>query len=195
MVNKKVSNERSLTWCMVLYPDEDVTHKKALEYIENNYNYAYIVHDKDLTESGELKKKHTHLVIKFKNYRWRNSIAEELQITPNYLEKCRNLEKALKYLIHFDNEDKIQYNVSNVHGQLKRKLEEYLQDRDISESDKVLQLIQFIREYDQKLSITDFVEFCCTNNLFDVYRRSQYSWNKIIEEHNFKIWEKDQYKY
>ena len=41
---------RSRKFCLLLYPLEDETHNKALEYIKLNYDYALIVHDKDKNE-------------------------------------------------------------------------------------------------------------------------------------------------
>lgn len=189
------NNERSLVWCLVLYPFEDPTHKQAIEYIQNNLSYALIEHNQDIDENGQLKKSHVHIVLKFVNYKWRMSLSKELGIKPNYIEKCRNLEKALKYLIHFDNEEKFQYDINLVHGDLKSKLQNYIRNKNLSESEKVLQLIDFINEYDKKLSLSDFIRICCQLNMYDVYRRSQFSFNKIIEEHNLDIWQKSQYKY
>lgn len=182
-----MSNERSLNWCLVLYPSEDDTHKKALDYIISHYSYAYIVHNRDILDDGSLKKEHTHIVIKFNNYRWRNAIADELGITPNYLEKCRNLENALKYLIHFNNEDKAQYDISEVHGDLSLKLINYLDNTEKSESDKVLELLDFINNIDGFLTYNTFVKYVCSIGLFDIYRRSALTFIKLIDEHNKNI--------
>lgn len=193
MVNKKVSNERSIYWLLILYPDEDITHQQALQYIQSHFSYAYILHDKDKDEKGNIKKPHYHVIIKFNNYRWKKSISEELKILPNYLQKCNNLESSLKYLIHFNEEDKTHYEVSQVHGDLKIKLEYYLKDKNINESEKVLYLLDFIKHYEYHLTIFDFITFCCHQNMYDIYRRSAYSFNKIIDEHNFEIYKKNQY--
>lgn len=197
MVNEKVSskikNERSLYWNLILYPDEDISHKNALEYIQHHYSYAYIIHNKDIDQNGELKKPHVHCVIKFNNYRWKNAISEELNIPSNYLQKCNNLKSSLEYLIHFNEDDKTHYNINEVFGDLKIKLEYYLQDRNITESEKVLQLIDFIDSYDDNLSVKDFIIFCCHKNMYDIYRRNAYSFNKILEEHNFQIFKKNQF--
>ena len=59
-------NEKSRTWNILLYPNEDDTHYNALKLIENNYlDYAYIIHDKDKNNKNELKKQHVHLTIQF----------------------------------------------------------------------------------------------------------------------------------
>ena len=75
-----MKNERSLNWCLVLYPNEDPTHKKALDYIIQHFSYAYIIHDKDILDDGSLKKEHCHVVIKFNNYRWRNAVKVNIKM-------------------------------------------------------------------------------------------------------------------
>ena len=76
----KEDNMRSKVFLLLLYPDEDVTHAKALEYIKANYDYAAICQDKDtyledttindvLHKEGELKKAHYHVGVRFKNDR------------------------------------------------------------------------------------------------------------------------------
>ena len=197
MVKEKVSskNERSLYFNLVLYPDEDLSHQKALDYIRQHYSCAYINHNRDLDDEGNIKKPHTHVVIRFNNYRWKNAIATELDIPSNYIVKCNNFKSSLEYLIHFNDPDKAQYEISEVYGSLKEKLAFYLKDKNISESEKVLFLIDFISSYEMKLSIKDFVVFCCHNNMYDIYRRNAYSFNKIIDDHNFEIFQKNQFKY
>lgn len=181
-----MNNERSLNWCLVLYPSEDPKHQSALDYILNNYQeYAFINHDKDLLEDGTTKKLHTHVVIKFKNYRWKNAIAEELGIPCNYLEKCRNLELALKYLIHFNNEEKYQYSINEVYGPLKIKLNNYMLNTDKTENEKVLELLDYIENNDKYIYLSTFIRYCCNSGLYDIYRRSATSFVKLLEEHNY----------
>lgn len=186
-----MNNERSLHWALVLYPSEDPTHKLALDYILENYSkYAYICHDKDILDDGSTKKVHYHIVVSFSNYRWRNAIAEELKITPNYLEKIRNLENALKYLIHYNNSNKYQYAIDDVHGTLKQKLEAYINTQDKTESEKVLELLCYIEETSTFLKLSDFIRFVCNNNMYDIYRRSATTFVKLIEEHNVNFYRK-----
>ncbi len=66
---------KSRKHCMLLYPLEDATHKKALDYIKLNYDYALIVHNQDLNDNGEIKKAHTHVVLSFPNAKWNTAIA------------------------------------------------------------------------------------------------------------------------
>ena len=182
-----MNNERSITWALVLYPSEDPKHKFALDFIKKNYSkYAYIKHDKDILDTGELKKEHYHIIIQFSNYRWRNAIAEELSITPNYLEKVRNVENSLKYLIHFNDSDKYQYDISEVEGTLKQKLIGYLNTTDKSESDKVIELLDFLETQKGYVKLSDFLRYVCSINMYDIYRRSASTFIRLLEEHNCK---------
>ena len=187
-----MNNERSISWALVLYPGEDPTHKSALDFIINNYSkYAYIMHDKDLLDTGEFKKEHYHIIIQFNNYRWRNAIAEELNITPNYLEKVRNLENSLKYLIHFNNSDKYQYDLEQVQGPLKQKLIGYINTTDKSESDKVIELLDFLESQKSYVNLSDFLRYVCSINMYDIYRRSASTFIRLLEEHNTRKQIKD----
>lgn len=183
-----MNNERSLHWCLVLYPSEDPKHQLALDYIIENYSkYAFIKHDKDFLDDNTIKKEHFHIVVSFSNYRWKNAISNELGITPNYIEKVRNLENALKYLVHYNNSNKYQYNIDEVIGPLKVKLESYINNQDKTESEKVLELLEYIESSDNYLKVSEFIKFVCSLNLYDIYRRSATTFMKLIEEHNYFI--------
>lgn len=181
-----MNNERSIHWALVLYPSEDPTHKHALDFIKENYKkYAFIKHDSDVLDDNTLKKEHYHVVISFSNYRWRSAISNELGITPNYIEKVRNLENALKYLIHYNNSNKYQYDINQVQGTLKTKLETFINNEDKTESEKVLELLEYIDSVESYIRLSDFIKFCCSSNLYDIYRRSATTFIKLLDEHNY----------
>lgn len=96
---------------MVLLYEDDETHRNALKKIMVSYDYAGILHNKDITEEGELKN-----------------------------------EK--------------------------------------SEGEKVVDLIAYIKEYNGRLSITDFAVYCAKNGYWAEFRRSASILLKIIEEKN-----------
>lgn len=53
-----MKNERSKYWTLILY--EDSENLKFIDYIDKiknlSDNYCYILHNKDYTETGEIKK-------------------------------------------------------------------------------------------------------------------------------------------
>lgn len=174
---------RARNFNLVLY-EEDETHKKALEYIEKNYDYALILHDKDFDEKGEIKKPHYHVVIRFNNAKWNTALSEELKIQENYIEESRSLKRSLLYLIHFYDEDKYQYNIDEVKGTLKKKLKEYINNDDKSENEKVLELLNFIDDSLEEISYVSFIRYCASIGYWDVYRRAAGTFEKYINRHN-----------
>lgn len=77
---------RSRKFCILLYPQENNSHKLAQDFIFQHYNYCCIVHDKDVNNNGELLKPHTHFVINFSSARWNTAVANELNIPLNYIQ-------------------------------------------------------------------------------------------------------------
>ncbi len=183
---------RSRKFCMLLYPLEDATHKKAIDYIKLNYDYALIEHNQDTDDNGDLKKRHTHVVVSFPNQRWNSAIAEELGITANYIEKCRSLDNALEYLIHYNDDTKHQYDIEEVQGNLKSQLKKILANDGKDENTKAYELIDYIENFDGPIDEVEFFKHACEVGMYDVARRSAYILLRIIDKHNFK-WQSVEY--
>lgn len=180
-------NYRSRKHCFLLYPNEDITHKNALEYIKLNYDYAFIVHDKDINDQGELKKQHTHVVVSFNNAKWNTAIAKELGIEPNYMQECRNFERALDYLIHFNDDTKYQYSIDEVIGPLKSKLEKIISNDGKSEDDKAIEIFDFIDNFKGKLTVSAVGRYSASVGMWDVFRRASSIYLNAISEHNLNV--------
>lgn len=180
-----MQNYRSRKHCLLLYPLEDESHKKALEYIKLNYDYAMITHDKDYyADTGELKKSHTHIVLSFNNAKWNTAICDELGITTNYIQQCRNFEKALDYLIHYNDDTKYQYDIEDVKGNLKLKLEKIINNDNKDENEKSTELIEYIENFKGHLSISTFSKYCASVGRWDIFRRAAFIYLRLIDEHN-----------
>ena len=112
---------RSRVHMLLLYPSDE-SHVLALEKITLSYDYAYILHNKDIAEDGSIKKHHWHVVLRFNQAVWSSAICKELGIEHNYIENVKRFDNALQYLIHYNDTDKAQYSVDEVFGNLKQKL-------------------------------------------------------------------------
>lgn len=175
---------RSRKFCFILYPLEDEIHKKALEYIKLNYDYALIEHDKDLNEKGETKKRHTHVVISLPNAKWNTALAGELNLPGNYFQRCRDFEKALEYLIHYNDDTKHQYSIDDVKGTLKAKLFKYISNDGKDESEKVIELLDFIDKCPCFVEEVFFIRYACSVGYYDVVRRSSTLFLRVLDRHN-----------
>jgi len=171
---------RSRKHGLLLYPEND-SHVLALEELKK-YDYAMILHDRDCDEDGVVLKPHWHVVLSLKNAQWNSALAESLGITPNFIQQIRSEEASLEYLIHHNEPAKYQYAIDDVKGSLKRKLIDYIAKDEKSESEKVCELIQYISEYNGKLSTSQLARHCAQIGYWDVFRRSATIFLKILYE-------------
>ena len=188
------SKFKSRNFCILLYPLEDISHFQALEYIKLNFDFAFIEHNEDFDKNGEIKKSHTHVVLQFSNAKWNTALAEEIGISLNYIERCRSLENALDYLIHFNDDTKHQYSIDLVQGSLKSKLLKYIKNCGKDENEKILELLDYILDTKTLISFSSLSRYVCSLGYWDIFRRSSYILIKIVDEHNFKVLERSKIK-
>lgn len=174
---------RSRVHMILLYPDNK-SHVEALEKIKASYDFAGILHNKDKMEDGTDKKDHWHIVVRFSQAKWNTAICKELGIEERFIEDVKKFDNALQYLIHYNDNDKAQYTTDEVFGSLKTKLVESINKVEKSEGEKVVELIEFIKNYDGRLTITEFAQYCAMNGYWAEFRRSGAIFCKIIDEHN-----------
>ena len=181
---------RDRKFCAVLYPDDD-SHREAIEKLKSGgYNFAAILHDKDVYEdgehAGELKKPHWHIVLRFKNAVWNTAIAKELGITANYLEACKDVDACLLYLVHFGNEEKAQYNYEEVFGPLRLKLATLLSDTD--EGTRVLNIVEIIENSPGPIGYSELLKKAVAAGLYADLRRMGHLATCLVREHNTACW-------
>lgn len=174
---------RSKIFTLILYPLEDETHKKALEKIKKEYDYIYIVHDRDVYENGELKKSHTHVILRFHNSHWNTALSKDLEISENYIEASKSYKNNLLYLIHFNEPDKTHYEVSECKGNLVKDLKKYLHENSMQEEEKLLQLLDII---DKCSSLRDIVEISIENGFYSDLRRNYSIIKDLFHEKQLK---------
>lgn len=183
---KKLEDIRSRCFHLILYPD-DKNHLEIIDLIENHYNYAKILHDKDLIDGTEnVKKPHFHIILYFSNAKYLSSLSKELKLAPNYI-RTEELRSGLEYLIHKNNKDKYQYNVEEVDGPLKDNLLSYLSNSIENEKTSTLYLYNIINTFEGPISLSEIIPIIISQNLWSYFRRSQLTWFKLIDEHNFKF--------
>ena len=101
----------------------------------NDY-FAYILHDKDTKETGEVVEPHYHLLLVFKNARSFEAIQH--MFTGAHIEETLNIVSAVNYLIHNGKPTKYNYEksaiITNSPSWLKSKFqvvrrEEFIEDK------------------------------------------------------------------
>ena len=190
----KKEKYRARVHMLMLYADND-SHVEAIEKISKSYDYAACYHDRDVWtkedekkdpkhKAGELKKPHYHFVLRTSNATWNTALCKELGIEERFCEQVRSVDNSLQYLIHYNDPDKFKYDIGEVFGSLKTKLVESINKAEKSEGEKVVELLEFIKNYDGRLTITEFASYCAKNGYWSEFRRSGSIFVKIIEEKN-----------
>lgn len=110
-------NKRSSLWTSILYPDSmNPNYKIYLE--ENQIAFAISpLHNLDINATGELKKEHYHVILKFdslKSFNQVNEICDNIKaVTPQI---CNSLKGMLRYFSHKDNPEKAQYDENDIYS-------------------------------------------------------------------------------
>lgn len=183
---------KTRTYCMILYPNEDPTHANAIWLLTSNgYSFCAIDHDMDTYDDyddcepdqiGQLKKPHTHVVLRLKSPRFKEPLAKELGIAPNYLQVCRDSKSAMLYLIHDGYPNKFQYDVDTVYGSLKFELEKYLVSED--EGSRVLKILDLLDSMPKPCSYRRLLVAVCQNGMYGDFRRMGSGIKTLLDEHN-----------
>lgn len=174
-------NKKYYTYAMILYKDSmSYDYDKIINYITSNWSmYGYIEHEPEKDET----KKHTHVLVHFNNKRYINAIAKELNLPSNYIEPV-NFIPYLRYLIHFDDEDKIQYTTNDVVGPLQSKLVLILSKGTLSEEEQVSLICDYIFESPVKVSLTDLLQNVLANGCYSAFRRNYTFFKDLVLENN-----------
>ena len=134
----------------VIYEDDEKLTEQ-LETIKKTKESIWIRHDKDTTEEGGLKKAHYHVVIKLKTACTISALSKKIGVGENMIEPVKkSLNSCLKYLIHFGDDTKYNYEKEEVESNsdvLKRRFLD-LVAKDTPELEKVDTIERFILECD-----------------------------------------------
>lgn len=100
------------------YPDSETYNADdVIQTIQEYFDeWAWIIHDKDVDENGELKKPHVHWVGSIANPVPLTTIANRLTVPEQFVEFVKSWKGSIRYLVHASNPEKAQYDVEAVHA-------------------------------------------------------------------------------
>ena len=102
---------------IILYEiSDDYDTNEVFKNIKANKYYAFILHNLDKDNKGEFKKAHYHIIIRLDNASTISALAKKLGIKENYIQHIKNERAYIRYLIHFDDLDKYQYPIEQIHS-------------------------------------------------------------------------------
>lgn len=182
MLNKRVRTIGIILWT------DNPNHKLALDFIIHNFeNYIYILHDRDIKDDGEIKKEHYHVILHFPNARTIKTLSKKLNVEENNFYIIKSFTGQLRYLIHYDDDEKTRYNVEEVKGTLfmLSKFKSSIKGSQDETAD-VSQIYEFIFDNDiSDLSI--LLDFVLDNKLYSSFRRNYCMFKDLLALNNRKV--------
>ena len=186
------TKDRDRNFMLLLYPD-DPTHKPIIDLLSSptsEYFAVGIEHNMDtFTEGehkGEFKKPHYHFIVKFKNPRYISGVSIEFAIDERFIQFLDSWKGAAKYLLHFGDPDKFQYNPSDLVGRLKSEVLKLIDDT--SDDTKLAEISRYILSLRGVISYVNVWDYCLKQGYASVYRRYYTIFCDLINEHNADYW-------
>lgn len=175
---------RSRNFCLLLYPEWDnfldIIHKCA-----EIGDFCRIDHYPE----NEDKKMHVHLLLIFKNARKCSSLVNKLGIEDRFIQKCKDREEFIKYMIHYGYKDKIQYSVDDIVCS-----SDFIQDIvnralnpnviKVTKGAKFVDICNYILKSKCVVNILDIYWYCVEKDCIGIYKAYYTQIKDIIWEHN-----------
>ena len=186
MAERKTSGSdgRARDWTFVGYPES--LPENWVKVLLEEFQVKGIIsplHDKDRNEDPERtpKKPHYHVILRYggkKSYSQIKEITDRLgQPSP---EPVRNIEGAVRYLIHADNPEKAQYKREDIRTLGAIDLDVYFKLSKSDQNNLTREILDYIRE-------NDVVEFC---DLMDYAIENDSDWFDYL---NHSAWTVEKY--
>lgn len=206
-MKKETELTEGKNWTCILYPEE---FGDSIEYIlrrlspESGFwsegaEFWYILHDQDIfTEddleeykathngavpewnAGDHKKPHYHVVVHNSSNCIKRNAVRKFGVPENYVRKVGNLKQMVRYLVHRDNPEKLQYTEDQVITNASGKLESFLKE-ELDMTDKARLLLEYIYS-DNCVSLTSLANFAINNKCWDELRRGQHIYTQLLNE-------------
>lgn len=148
----------------------------------NKFKYIIIKHK---PESNE-KKEHYHIALYFDKPTTIKVVSNKLDIPSNYIEVLTEnkqrytLKKTIGYFLHYNNNDKINYNVNDIITNIQDVVNKYydILTGGSNESNELKEIIAFAT--DNFVNIKDVLMFCIDNNYLKTFKKYSYILNQIV---------------
>lgn len=168
---QKNSNPRKYNFALMLYNEWENFDEILGNALYQCAKYAYITHDKDIDEDGDVKKAHTHVWVTYNNACTLTALAKRIGIDKRFIQYANDDKSRIRYLVHLDDPKKYQYKREDIHSNTDLS---FAFRNEKNEGECVLELI----ELTHKMSSYDTIKYAVQNNIYDVLRRN---WNIIKE--------------
>lgn len=178
--------DRYRLFSIVLYEEsESYDFKDVLFNIKSYKFYAYIRHNKDIFDDGTDKKVHYHFLIKLDNACTLQALSKKLGVPKNYIIHVRNERAMIRYLIHFDDEDKFQYSFDEIHcsRSYQRYIKKCFEDKETEEQiiNNINIFINNLKGLDYSQAVFTLVAYVNDNCYDTIYKRYRQEFTTILK--------------
>ncbi len=169
----KLLNERVNCFQLILYSEsETLNFNEVIEKVKSVEFYSckwyYIQHQNEVNNiTGEFKKNHYHLLIKLDNAISVEKLLKALSNELNFVSLLKDFsivksfKGAVRYLIHYDNKEKQQYNLNEIITN-DRNLSYYFNDNSILDNFKMI--VNILDNNKDIHNMKDLIYYCVNNN-------------------------------
>ena len=169
--------KRIRVFSIILYKDStSYDYDETIRYLKSMGQYAYIEHKPEKEE----KKVHTHFILHCPNGKEIKVLSNKTGIPINHIKNVRSERSMLRYLIHYDDKDKIQYSLDqvNVSETYKRIFRKAFDDME-SEEQQITNIYSFINElvknsksrHEVLYLLIQYVNSNCYDTIYKRYRQ------------------------
>lgn len=115
-LGKEDLKEKNRNWIEIVYPES--APDDWLDRLRGLHLPMAVspLHDKDLNETGELKKPHYHVIVSFDGPTTYKNANRAIQSITNgtIVKPCRSVRGSFRYFTHLDNPEKYQYSAEDI---------------------------------------------------------------------------------
>lgn len=167
MANNTEKDTRSKTWNLIVYPDSAPEGWKEL-LVEDGISFVCSpLHDKDILPTGEIKKAHWHILLCFSSNKTFKQVLEVSErLNSPIPQKSKSTGGSIRYMIHIDSPDKVQYKKSDIEVYGNIDIEQYFRITSTERYDLIREMIDFVRENEID-EIQDLIDYAMINRFDD----------------------------
>ena len=184
-----MENKRNYNYLCVIYEDDENFDNQMFN-LQQESEVIYIRHDKDVTEEGEEKKPHYHFVIKLKTACTISALSKRVGVAENMIEPIKkSFNGSLKYLIHFKDDNKYNYDVDEVKSnsdKLMKRFKELVAD-EVPGGDHVMTIQDYIDSQCDYIKMRDLGRYANSIGVWNYFMRYYSYIRDIVSEHNGEI--------
>lgn len=190
---------RTRNWACIVYPES--AKEDWQEYLEELGCGIAIspLHDKDKNKDGTTKKPHYHVIIAFDSVKSYEQVHKLVKAIPSkegkeastIPQEIQSIKGAVRYLIHLDNKNKVQYNQEEIRCLGGFDVSRYIQnseDKDKEEESKIKEVLAYIQyleceKFKRTINFWELV-MCAAEERIDIIREIRkyaYFYSQIIK--------------